>query len=859
MSLCCQQDERRDAVRRARGRNGLDYLEVSPDQLTLRLFFLGKLPPELNQKKPGLTRYLQLTGGQRVKDIRITQIEPLSDPDPEKDDQLVVTLDKYGDFSTYTLGLVGVAKIDPLYDHVDFTFKIDCPSDLDCAPVCHCEPPALNEPEINYLAKDYASFRQLMLDRLALLVPGWTERHVPDVGITLIEALAYTGDYLSYFQDAVATEAYLATARQRISVRRHARLVDYHLHEGCNARTWVCVGTDADFSLDPTDVAFITFPQNSNLPTKTIFHWEDLRSVPANSYEVFQPMALNRTASLQFYAAHSEIHFYTWGGKRCCLERGGTAATLIDTWVKEQPPAPPPDPTPTPQPNGPVIGATQPARHRSLNLRAGDVLIFEEVIGPVTANPADADPAKRHVLRLTKVTAAEDTLYQQPIVEIEWALDDALPFSVCLSAIAEAPECKFIENISVARGNVLLVDHGRSVGPENLGAVPTLSTEAQCECAGHPTDIQYISGRFELSLTGTPLTFSEPLPRENPARSRWTAATTLLLQDVRAALPNLQLVSQPSGNWTSRYDLFESEPGDRHFVVEVDDAGSAHLRFGDGELGFTPAAGTTFATNYRIGNGTSGNVGPESITLVVLGKTSINGSVITVRNPLAAQGGMDAEPVAEAKLFAPRAFRDPAQIQRAIIADDYALIAERNPAIQRAAAALVWTGSWYEADVAVDPLGSEDASGVLLKQITRQLRRFRRIGHDLHVKPAHYVPLDLQLKVCVQTNYQRGHVKAALLDVFGQRALPGGKRGFFHPDNLSFGEGIFLSKIIAAAQAVAGVTSVSVTRFHRLFESPNGELAAGVLLLRNDEIAQLDNDPNWPEHGKLEIQLSGGR
>ncbi len=857
MSLCCQQDDRRDAVRRARGRNGLDYLEVSPDQLTLRLFFLGKLPPELSENQPGLARYLQLTGGQRVKDVRVSQVEPLSDPDPEKDDQLVITLDKYGDFSTYTLRLVGVAKIDPLYDRVDFTFKIDCPSDLDCAPVCHCESPALNEPEINYLAKDYASFRQLMLDRLALLVPGWTERHVPDVGITLIEALAYTGDYLSYFQDAVATEAYLATARQRISVRRHARLVDYLLHEGCNARTWICLGTDTDFSLDPTDVSFITFPQNNNLPAKTIFHWEDLRAVPADSYEVFQPMALNPASSLQFYAAHSEINFYTWGGKKCCLERGSTSATLIDSLIKEQPPAPPP--APAPEPNGAVVGATQSPRRRSLNLHVGDVLIFEEVVGPVTGNPADADPAKRHVVRLTKVTATEDTLYQRPIVEIEWASSDALPFPLCLSAIAEAPECKFIENISVARGNVLLVDHGRSVGPENLGAVPTLSTSAQCECAGHPTDIQFIPGRFEPSLAGAPLTFSEPLPRENPAQSRWAAANALLRQDVRAALPDLQLDSQPSGNWTSRYDLIESEPNDRHFVVEVDDDGTAHLRFGDGELGFAPAAGTIFSANYRIGNGASGNVGPESITLMVLGKTSINGPVITVRNPLAAQGGTDAEPVAEAKLFAPHAFRDPTQIQRAIIADDYALIAERNRAIQRAAGALVWTGSWYEADVAVDPLGSEDASGPLLKQITRQLRRFRRIGHDLQVKPAHYVPLDLKLNVCVLPHYQRAHVKAALLDVFGQRKLAGGRLGFFHPDNLTFGEGIFLSKIIAAAQAVAGVASVSVTRFQRLFESPNGELAAGVLALRNDEIAQLDNDPNWPEHGKLEIQLGGGR
>ena len=29
--------------------------------------------------------------------------------------------------------------------------------------------------------------------------------------------------------------------------------------------------------------------------------------------------------------------------------------------------------------------------------------------------------------------------------------------------------------------------------------------------------------------------------------------------------------------------------------------------------------------------------------------------------------------------------------------------------------------------------------------------------------------------------------------------------------------------------------------------------------VRHDEIAQLDNDPNYPEHGKLEIQVKGGR
>ena len=41
-----------------------------------------------------------------------------------------------------------------------------------------------------------------------------------DRGFTLVELLAYAGDQLSYYQDAVATEAYLGTARRRVSARR---------------------------------------------------------------------------------------------------------------------------------------------------------------------------------------------------------------------------------------------------------------------------------------------------------------------------------------------------------------------------------------------------------------------------------------------------------------------------------------------------------------------------------------------------------------------------------------------------------------------------------------------------------------
>ena len=103
----------------------------------------------------------------------------------------------------------------------------------------------LPAPYINYLAKDYASFRKLILDRLAVTMPDWRERNPADLGITLLELLAYVGDQLSYYQDAVATEAHINTARRRTSIR-HARLVDYPMHDGANARAWLAFETDVD-------------------------------------------------------------------------------------------------------------------------------------------------------------------------------------------------------------------------------------------------------------------------------------------------------------------------------------------------------------------------------------------------------------------------------------------------------------------------------------------------------------------------------------------------------------------------------------------------------------------------------------
>jgi predicted phage baseplate assembly protein len=363
------------------------------------------------------------------------------------------------------------------------------------------------------------------------------------------------------------------------------------------------------------------------------------------------------------------------------------------------------------------------------------------------------------------------------------------------------------------------------------------------------------------------LTHSQPLPEDAPA-------ARLLAQDPRLAAPAIRLVAfadpgcepggqrddkpRPAALWLAQPDLLGSPADGLHYVAEADEEGRAVLRFGDGQMGRRPPANLRFIAGYRLGGGPAGNVGAGAITHLVYRLKRPDG-IRQVRNPLPAAGGVAPEPISQVKLLAPTAFRR--RLERAVTAEDYVAIVMRDfpDEVQRAAATLRWMGSWYEVLLAVDARGRAEADQALLDRIAAHLERYRRAGHDLAVDPARRVSLDVALRVCVRPGFLRGHVKAALLDVFSSRNRRDGRPGYFHPDRLSFGQGIYLSHLVAAAQAVPGVESVTVTRLERRYEGPNGELAAGILPLHPLEVARLDNDPNLPENGLLTLEMRGGR
>jgi hypothetical protein len=897
----CGEPARRARLRASGQLNGIDYIEVGEDGVTLCVHLFGDIPQDVGVAS------VRVSGGRRITGLRVLSVTTEQEPEMHDDACLRVVLDRAGDHTPYCLCLVDAAAsgedpatwkpypgFDPRYACAELRFRLDCPQTLDCATEAPCVEPPPAPPEINYLAKDYASFRQLFLDRMALTIPQWQERHVPDIGIALVETLAYTADYLSYYQDAVATEAYLGTARRRISVRRHARLVDYRLHEGCNARALVTVASDSDLTLPFDNLLLLVPPPGQADAMPGVIDAVQLDKARAQGALMFEPMALDGATALNVVAAHSAIRLHTWGDELCCLPRGSTRATLVDMAASTPPPVPSSAPA-----DSTHAAATAP--QRVLKLAPGDLLIFEEVLGPQTGNPADADPTHRHAVRLTAAEQSVDPLDGTPLLEIEWDACDALPFDLCLSVRTPAPACAWLHDVSLVRGNVLLVDHGEHVRgqctcdpiclptgsdgdyPGLTAALAALPDACQrchdltddcwlvpgtlergcCRCEGAVQDVTRPPADTGHALPGGPLTFAEPLPANAPV-------CKLLARDPRAALPQVTVYGGALGDvlvsgtpdarwrWQSRCDLLESGPDDRHFVVEVDDDGIAHLRFGDGVLGRQPQAGEFFRAAPRIGNGPAGNVGRDSIVWLALKSGLLSGAGLAPRNPLTASGGTAPESIAEAKLYAPGAFR--AQPLRAIVADDYAMFAARTPQLQGAACALEWTGSWYEAHVVADPLGREALPRALAARIDADVERYRRIGHDVAVSGACYVPLLIALHVCVLPDFVVAHVEAELRDRFSPGLRRDGLPGFFHPDRLKLGAPVYASALLAETQAVTGVAHVEVTTLTRVDGGNQGEVPAdGVLKIAPREIARVDNDPDYPDHGSITFTMGGGR
>ena len=734
--------------------------------------------------------------------------------DAERRDRvLVVRTTTWGDLSGYVLRILAPdgeslpPELDPPLAQDRFTFAIDCPATLDCRRPEPPPPAGGPQPVLDYLARDYPALRERLLDRVSSLVPGWQDTTGADIGVTLLELMAHLGDLYAYRQDAAAVEAYLTTARLRTSVRRHARLLGYPMGDGCAARTWLAftVTDPAELKADSAvgDGGVVPAPPGSRTPLEAV-------DAGATVFETTRDIALR--------PARNQIPLHPWDDRSHSLPAGATAAYLA------------------------VPAGADPV------LRAGDIVVLAELPPGGADEPQHGDPGHRQAVRLARDPVAVPDPYAPgtTVLEIRWSSEDALrqPLVVSEPGPTGRPVAR-----AVALANVVLADAGATIRQETLDQVGPVAGDS----TGH-------SAAYRPRLDRPGVVFVDAVdPLSGPAAGAASARGAVLPAPgaARAAV----LLDDGRRDWVVRGDLLASSGLDAHLVVEVDDEQVAWLRFGDGTHGRRPSTGTVFRAVYRVGSGAAGNVAAGTLTEPLLrpdGGSAFALEGTRVWNPLPATGGADPEPVAAVQHLAPQYFH---RQRRAVTADDHRVVAEQVSGVQRAVARRRWTGSWHAVEVLVDPLQDRSGDASLTQAVRDHLEVRRMAASDVEVRRPLWVPVHVRLTGCVHAGYRASEVVAQIRARLSAGMLPDGSRGVFHPDNLTFGQPLRLSDVVAAAMEVAGISWIEVTDLRRLggTDTENAaNLAAGVLRVGPREVIRCESDPNLPEFGRVDLEIGGG-
>jgi hypothetical protein len=822
---------------------GIDFVQVvdPEDQTVLRVFFLinpdqlddpivtGGLPIDVSTSTVTIH---STSGGERLADVPIVRTTFVQITiNGENRTALEIKTSEPGDFSLYRLTIIDEPKrrVDRFFNGVVFSFKQGCPSVLDCKPpglVCPID--EIVDFPIDYLARDFISFRNALLDFAAQRYPRWAEKVEADAGIMLMEVLAALGDDLSYIQDRYSREAYLETASQRRSLRHLTQLVDYNIHDGLAASTFLDLTVNANAG--GFGGVFVKVGKRV---------WAPAQGEAPIPFELGR--GLRDTESFWVQAAWNTMPVHVPDESQPCLDVGTTELFLRGHF--------------------PLTNQI-PAGEDPLKFWIGKWVLLR-------SDPTDPSiPARRFLVQLVAVEQTSDPLFRDAsnipldITRIQWNADQALPFELCLHDV-------------VVRGNLVPATAGEtftelfSVG--NNASIP-------------PDDASRVDRTVERQGSLNDVTCDRSIKLLYSLKETEKSGLGWL-GILRNAQPEVELQEvdpvqlqplQPPHVWEWRPTLLDSRGFEDQFaledgtwrrivsfrrigetIVHVDYAtGSGFsIRFGDGEFGRIPGDGTVFQVRYRTGPGSRANLPADTIINLSNpanpAETDLAGVLDAVTNPLAVTSGIDPEDPDVIRQLAPEAFR--AITFRAVRPEDYAHIAERLPGVQRAGARFRWTGSWLSVFVTADPLGSFQLSPELRKEIANLMDAVRQAGREVFVRDPRYVNIDLIIEICVEPFAYGGQVKAAVLEALLGRKSVRPFKGFFDPDNFTFGTPLRRAALEAAIQEVSGVRAVEEIRIRARGITGWRVMDELTFEVHDDQIIRLQNDPKFPERGSLKI------
>jgi hypothetical protein len=810
--------DRRQLVAASTNLNGIDFVNVAPNQTQLSVHFLNTVPLAGSLGSPPVA----ITGGEVVTAVPVAPIDEATawSSDSQGRPVLALTVPVPGDASTYQLTILS-PRLDAFYSQAPLTFTVNTTSSPDCATAAQSCPPTEREPvSIDYLAKDFASFRQALSEFSALRYPAWVERSEADVGVVLMEALAAIADELSYYQDRVSAESTLETATQRLSVVRHARLVDYEPAPATAATTVLQLDVQRAPQSPPTGNGWTL---DTPLRCRALgadgsiveFEVEDPEvglagsvSSPGDAGTPAPPWATvdprwNRGNLIPYY----------WDDSQRCLLTGAT-----DFYV---------------------VGA-------DLGLYPGQLLLLDSHAAQ------SADPPARELVTVGGAVPSSDVLRGIKLTR------------VLLQSPTTLDHDLYSQSTTVA-GNIV---------PAVQGSRESETFTIPLEGASSPAPVV-----VRVGANSTP---EDPLPDYryclSSAPLAWLAGTGVEEYSSVSARPEIVLTEAAAAAGTSplwgferslidagaaaqaftltpeRYSPVLTSNGTTWFDYDGD--GGTTIRFGDGTFGASPSPGTTFDVLYRVGGGAVGNVPADTIVNVAPGQAQ-GGLVTACTNPFAAAGGRDAETIAQVRNRAPQRFS--AELLRAVLLGDYENAAQSLPWVQQAGTTFRWTGSWLTILTSADPVGREDPTLAQLESLTALLHRRRLAGYESYGQGPRYFSIDLQITVVGSPTAFASDVESAVRACLAPGTLANGTVGFFDHSRWHFGQPLEQSALLAAIQSCTGVDGVSRLTCRQRGIGASWAPLIDTLPVAPDQILRVDNDPSRPEAGSLQLTVEGSK
>jgi hypothetical protein len=776
--------------------NGIDFVEIaSPAQTTLVVHFLNQVA------LAGLVTGATITGGETIATVAVPLLQAADwATDASGRPLLTLQLASPGDFSFYIFTLLN-GPVDPFFNGVRFSFKALCPSDLDCqSPAAPCPPLAGEVPPIDYLAKDFLSFRKALSDFSALRYPQWQERSEADLGVMFMEALSSLADDLSYSQDRVAAEATLATATERRSIVRHARLVDYEPRPATCAS--VLLQFDVTAGSVPTGMRISAAgPDGSTIDFETGTGLID----PASGL-------LNTTSYASSPAWNRGLLPYYWDDSQSCLKRGAT-----ETWI---------------------VG-------HGFSFQSGQALLID------TQGATTADARKREVVHLMATVEQTDQLFGAEVTHLVWSASEALQFDHDLTVNADGSPR------TVLAGNLIPATQGRryqeafAVDASPSGTALPLSL-VRTGANGTPSyfynllnaPLGWLSQAAAEALPLPEIVLSEQPPDPSSPPVLWTWRRNLLdaeeFEEAFTVDPARFLRTATNSDGSTSFD-YDGDSGDT-------------IRFGDDVFGEIPEPQAVFQVTYRTTAGALGNVAADSITRIDPSAASL---FLAVTNPFAAIGGADPESDETVRRLAPLAFR--AQRLFDVRSEDYEATAKTLPWVLNAGTVFRWTGSWLTVFSTAQPQGTELETVSENIDLIDLLNRRRLAGYESYVPAPVYVSIDLIVTVCARADAFQGDVETAVRQELSTAQLPCGSTGFFYFDRFTFGTPLERSSLEAAIQNAYGVDGVVSIRYRQRGVTSLYIDLPDTLRVADNQILRLYNDPSYPERGTLQVIVKGGK